>query len=97
MAAVPPPPPVTGVNVVKGEGLVAQQRFEKGALILTEDPLVMCDTGKKYSTWDKEAVLSTKNSSNTARQCCGKHSISSDFSTKEPSTPSTLPNARRQS
>jgi len=55
MAAIPPPPPVTGVNVVKGEGLVAQQRFERGALILTEDPLVMCDTGKKYSDWDKEA------------------------------------------
>ena len=55
MAAIPPPPPVTRVNVVKGEGLVAQQRFERGAFILTEDPLVICDTGKKYSTWDKEA------------------------------------------
>jgi hypothetical protein len=49
MAANPaanPPVLITGVNVVAGNGLVAQQNFERGALILQENPLLVYNTEK---------------------------------------------------
>ena len=47
MAANHPQVRVTDVNVVAGNGLVAQQHFKKGALILDEDAFFQCETRKR--------------------------------------------------
>jgi len=41
--------------VVAGKGLVAQQNYKQGALILQEDALVMCNTRKRHDYWEHEA------------------------------------------
>ncbi|KAI4953984.1 hypothetical protein J4E91_001693 [Alternaria rosae] len=56
MAANHPQVRVSNTNVVASNGLVAQQNFQKGALILEEDAFFQCDT-RKPSEWpDREFI-----------------------------------------
>jgi hypothetical protein len=50
-AANPSSTIVTGVNVVAGNGLVAQREFKKGECILEENALLICNTKKSYLQW----------------------------------------------
>jgi len=45
---------ITETNVVAGKGLVAQQSYKQGALILQEDALVFCNTRKRHDYWEDE-------------------------------------------
>ncbi|KAI4695872.1 uncharacterized protein J4E88_000042 [Alternaria novae-zelandiae] len=48
---------VTDDDVTVGNGLIAQQKFQKGALILEQDPILLCNTRKPFETWDREANI----------------------------------------
>jgi len=56
MAANHPQVRVTDANVVAGNGLVAQQHFKKGALILDENAFFQCDTRKRTEEQNRELI-----------------------------------------
>ena len=56
MVANHPQVRVTDANIVAGNGLVAQQNFEKGALILDEDAFFQCDTRKQPEEQHREVI-----------------------------------------
>ncbi|KAI4704708.1 hypothetical protein J4E89_009585 [Alternaria sp. Ai002NY15] len=56
MATNHPQVRVTNANVVAGNGLVAQQNFKKGALILDENAFFQCDTRKQPEEQNREVI-----------------------------------------
>jgi hypothetical protein len=51
---------VTDTNVVAGRGLVSQREFKTGDLILQEDALLICRTGKAYKKWKRDTSILQK-------------------------------------
>jgi hypothetical protein len=69
-AANPLPILVTTANVVAGNGLLAQQEFQKGERILEENALLICNTAESYKNWkahQAEAWFETERQGTTNR------------------------------